>query len=87
MVRVKRLAYGLFEVRSIARWRDYLHLMYGLSLSPSQAADTFEALVDDSGCRLLFREGPADDCVAAGWECGDLEGLRAQIEQSGFHAE
>ena len=86
MTRVKRLAYGLFEVHSIARWRDYLHLMYGLSLQPSQAAGTFEAQVDDSGCRLMFREGPADDCVAAGWECDDLDGLKAQIEQSGFDA-
>ena len=87
MVRVKRLAYGLFEVRSIARWRDYLHLMYGLSLEPSQATGVLEARVDDSGCRLMFRAGPADDCVAAGWECGDLEGLKAQIEQSGFAAQ
>ena len=60
--------------------------MYGLRLSPSQASGVFEALVDDTGCRLLFREGPADDCVAAGWECTDLEGLKVQIKQSGFDA-
>ena len=87
MVRVKRLVYGLYEVRSLDNWRHYLHLMYGLTLQPAQTAGVLEAQVDDTGCRLLFREGPADDCVVTAWECDDLEGLKTQIEQAGFEAQ
>ena len=77
------MPYGVFEVKSLDAWRDYLQLMYGLELAPSRDDAHYEAQIDDTGCRLIFRQGRADDCVAAGWECDDLEGLEAQIEQNG----
>ena len=83
-VRVKRLVYGVFEVRSLRAWRDYLGLLYGLELQPGAADSEFEMVVDDSGCRLVFRESPADDCVAAGWEASDLPALERQIRAAGF---
>jgi hypothetical protein len=79
--------YGRFEVRSIARWRGFLKLMYGLELKPSTRPGELEAAVDGEGSRLLFSEGPAEDLVATGWLCDDLDGLESRIEASGGKAE
>mgnify|MGYP003951542243 CR=1 FL=1 len=87
MVRVKRIVYSLFEVSRLNRWKSYLQIMYGLPLQSSQLPNEYEASVDDTGCRLLFREGSADDVLLAGWECDDLDGLKAQLEHIGAATE
>jgi len=66
MVRVKRIVYSLFEVSRLNRWKPYLQIMYGLPLQNFQLPNEFEAIVDDTGCRLLFREGSTDDVLLAG---------------------
>lgn len=87
MAKVQSVVYGRFEVESIARWREFMELMYGLELKPSTRPGEFEAVVDDAGCRLLFSEGPAEDLVANGWLCDDLDGLAERIEACGGKAE
>ncbi len=67
--KVQSAVYGRFEVKSIARWRRFMELLYGLELKPSTRPGEFEAVVDDAGSRLLFSEGPAEDLVAYGWLC------------------
>ena len=64
--KLKALAYGRFEVKSIPDWRVSLDIMYGLELKPGQRRGEFEVVIDDAGSRLLFAEGPADDLVANG---------------------
>ena len=87
MAKVRSVVYGRFEVRSIARWRDFMRLMYGLELKPSTRPGEFEAVVDEAGSRLLFSEGPADDLLANGWVCDDLPGLKERIEDFGGKAD
>ena len=60
---------------------------YGLELKPSSIPGEYEAVVDDAGARLLFRQGPSDDLMANGWLCRDLEGLKQRLEASGENAE
>jgi hypothetical protein len=81
------VAYGRFEVKNVARWRTFLDLLYGLELRPSDIPGELEAVVDDAGSRLIFTEGPADDLVANGWLCDDLDGLKGRIEAFGARAE
>ena len=58
MAKVNRLAYMLFEVADLDRWRAFMATLYGLELRPVPQCAEYEALVDDAGSRLLFREGP-----------------------------
>lgn len=81
------MAYGRFEVKNLSRWRTFLDLLYGLQLRSSNIPGEFEAVVDDAGSRLIFSEGPADDLVANGWLCDDLDGLKGRIETFGARAE
>jgi hypothetical protein len=85
--KLKALAYGRFEVKSIPDWRVFLDIMYGLELKPAQRRGEFEVVIDDAGSRLLFAEGPADDLVANGWLCDDLDDLKDRIDAVGGRAE
>lgn len=87
MPRVDRLVYALFEVKSLSKWREYMATMYGLKLQPSRRAGEFESVIDSDGCRLIFREGTADDVMCVGWQASDLDGLKAQLAARGSKAE
>ena len=85
MTKLTRLVYPVFEVRNIERWRSFAHEMYGL---PLQSADDHqEMVIDESGCRLIFREGRANDIVALGWETIDLGGLFDRLASEGKNPE
>ncbi len=73
MINTKRLVYLVLEVSNISAWREYLSLMYGLELKTSHNPNEWEVVIDDSGCRVIFLKGKANDCVAAGWEVEDLD--------------
>ena len=79
MAKVNRLAYMLFEVADLDRWRAFIATLYGLELRPVPQSAEYEALVDDAGSRLLFREGPAEDLVAVGWLTDDLDGMHERL--------
>ena len=83
MAKVDRLAYGLFEVANLGKWREFLATVYGLELHPVPESSEHEAVVDADGSRLLFREGPAEDLVAVGWLADDLDGLHDQLSTFG----
>ncbi len=85
--KVKAVVYGRLEVKSIAKWREFMELLFGLKLKPSTRPGEFEAVVDDAGCRMIFSEGPAEDLVAYGWLSDDLDALEQRIEASGEKAE
>jgi 2,3-dihydroxybiphenyl 1,2-dioxygenase len=87
MAKVQSVVYGHFEVKSLASWREFMALMYGLELKPSTKTGEWEGVVDDAGSRLIFSEGPADDLVANGWLCDDLDGLKERIEAAGGKTE
>ena len=83
MAKVNRLSYMLFEVAHLDKWRKFLTTLYGLELRPVPESPEHEALVDDAGSRLLFREGPADDLVAVGWLADDLDGMHERLAACG----
>lgn len=83
MAKVKRLIYALFEVKSIDKWRDHMATMYGLTLKPAARQGEYEAVIDETGCRLLFRQGPANDCISTGYEADNLEGLKTHLDGLG----
>ncbi len=87
MAQVESVIFGRFEVQRLDLWREFMGVFYGLELKPSLMPGEFEAVVDDSGARLLFREGPAEDLIANGWICRDLDGLKARLESCGQRAE
>ena len=83
MAKVNRPSYMLFEVARLDRWRKFLTTLYGLELRPVPESPEHEALVDDAGSRLLFREGPAEDLVAVGWLADDLDGMHDRLAACG----
>ncbi len=87
LAKLRAVVYGRLEVKSIAQWRPFMDVMYGLEIKPAKRSGEFEVVIDDAGSRLLFTEGPADDLVANGWLCDDLDGLKARIEAFGAKAE
>ena len=82
MSKITRLVYPVFEVKDLAKWQVFADNAWGLPLQSSGAGDS-EVVIDESGCRIILRQGKANDIVAAGWECDDLEGLYSSLEQSG----
>lgn len=87
MAKVDRLVYAIFEVKSLPKWREHIATLYGLKLQPSRRVGEFEAVIDAEGCRLIFREGDADDIVGMGWQASDLDGLQTQLAGRGSQAE
>ena len=86
MARADRLAYALFEVANVDRWRAFMATLYGLELHPVPESFEHEAVVDAEGSRLVFREGPAEDLVAVGWLAEDLDGMHERLTMSGADA-
>ena len=83
MAKVNRLAYMLFEVANLDKWRKFLTTLYGLELRPVPQSPEHEAVVDDAGSRLLFRAGPAEDLVGVGWLADDLDGMHERLSAFG----
>ncbi len=83
MAKVSRLAYKLFEVANLEKWREFMATLYGLELRPVPETPEHEAVVDAAGSRLLFREGPAEDLVAVGWLADDLDGMLERLTTFG----
>ena len=87
MTNAKRLVYLVLEVSTISAWREYLLLMYGLELRPSHNPNEYEVVIDDSGCRIIFLKGKANDCVAAGWEVEDLDSCSEYLSNKNYQLE
>lgn len=86
MAKVDRLAYLVFEVGNLDRWRAFMATLYGLELRPVAECSEHEAAVDADGSRLVFREGPAEDLVAVGWLAEDLDGMHERLTAAGANA-
>ena len=78
---VLELGYLGFEVSDLARWRRFATEVLGMTAADSPPDDegraTLRLRIDEAFCRLLLREGPADDCVFAGWRLADDAALAA----------
>lgn len=81
MAKLTRFVYPVFEVKSIDKWREFAAQMYGLPLQA--AGDHYEMVIDESGCRVIFQEGKADDLVAIGWEADDPQALFTKLAEAG----
>ena len=87
MMNAKRLVYLVLEVSNLSAWREYLQLMYGLELKLSHNSNEYELVIDDTGCRIIFLKGKADDCVAAGWEVEDLDLCLNHLSKKNYQSE
>lgn len=83
MARLTRLVYPVFEVKNLARWQQFAQEMYGLPIQSVPGSDAHEMVLDETGCRVVFRQGKADDLVCVGWETDDIGGLFARMSSDG----
>lgn len=84
MSKIARIVYPVFEVKDLSRWAAFADQLWGLPLQKSASGDQREIVFDESGCRLILKEGKADDIVAAGWEAEDLDGLFERLGRAGY---
>ena len=85
MARLTRLVYPVFEVRSLAKWLPFAEHMYGLPVQKAPGTEDHEVVIDGTGCRLILRQGKADDLAGVGWETDELEGLFDQLSADGVN--
>ena len=83
MGKLSRIVYAVFEVKDIQAWEKFADQIWGLPLQPVGSTGDHEVVIDDTGCRIILRQGRANDIVAAGWECGDVDALFHKLDQSG----
>jgi len=83
MARLTRFVYPIFEVKNISKWQRFAEEMYGLPVQPVAGTDDQEIVIDDTGCRLVLRQGKADDLVGAGWEADNIDALFTQMADDG----
>ncbi|MEL1236340.1 MAG: heme-binding protein [Candidatus Neomarinimicrobiota bacterium] len=84
---ISRLIYTVYEVKNLIRWKRFIHTMYGLTLKETNQNNEFEAVVDPTGCRIIFREGKTDDIVAIGFESNSLDNIENSLISNNFIAE
>ncbi len=82
MSKITRIIYPVFEVKDIGKWQSFTDNLYGLPLQKNTADDTYEMVIDDAGCRLIFHEGKTNDIVAAGWETDNIDGLFEALQKA-----
>ena len=85
MARLTRLVYPVFEVRNLAKWRPFAEHMYGLPVQKVAGTEDHEVVIDSTGCRLILRQGKADDLIGTGWETDDLDGLFERMSTEGVN--
>ena len=85
MARLTRLVYPVFEVKSLAKWLPFAEQMYGLPIQRVSGTDDYEVVIDNTGCRLILRQGKADDLVGVGWETDDIDGLFDRLSTDGVN--
>jgi len=85
MAGLTRFVFPVFEVKSLAKWRRFAHQMYGLPIQAVPGAEDHEIVIDETGCRLILRQGKADDLAGAGWETDDIDGPFEQMTADGLH--
>ena len=83
MARITRVVYPVFEVKDIQAWEKFADQLWGLPVQKAGATGDHEIVIDNTGCRIILRQGKANDIVSAGWECDDLDGLFEQLVESG----
>lgn len=85
MVRVKELAYVVYEVSSLADWERFGVDLLGLQAG-TRTADTLTLRTDGKAHRWICVEGPADDVAATGYEVAgdaDLDAIAAALRAAG----
>lgn len=85
MSKLERIVYPIFEVKNIEKWKVFADHLYGLPLQKNKATGNYEMIIDDTGCRLIFRQGKANDIVTAGWQSGDPQELFNKLEAEGHN--
>ncbi|WP_430461523.1 VOC family protein [Thalassolituus sp. LLYu03] len=77
------LGYVVIESRKMDQWRSFLVDGIGLHLAQN-TKELMTFRMDDHACRLVVRNGPAEDVVAFGWELAHistLEVIRSRLKQ------
>ncbi len=85
---IKELAYIAFEVPDLQPWRALLGGILGLQVHEEDGVVI--GRMDGRAARFFVSEGPADDCVAVGWQVDDaiaLDGLVLKLERAGHTVE
>ncbi|MYG12795.1 MAG: hypothetical protein F4171_08345 [Gammaproteobacteria bacterium] len=85
MARLTRLVYPVFEVKNLAKWQPFAEQMYGLPIQSVSGTEDHEVVIDSTGCRLILRQGKADDLVGVGWETDDIDGLFDRLSTDGVN--
>ncbi len=83
MSKVTRILYPVFEVKNIEKWHSFTDALYGLPIQKNDASGEHEIVIDEDGCRIILREGKANDIIAAGWETNNLDGLFDKLSKVG----
>ena len=83
MAKITRIIYPVFEVKDLQSWEKFADQLWGLPIQQVGSTGDHEIVIDDSGCRIILRQGKANDIVAAGWETDDLDGLFDSLNKAG----
>lgn len=76
------LAYLVFQVRDLARWRRFGADMLGLPAAAANDDGTLALRLDDRVHRFILRQGAADDIDALGWEVADQKDFDAAVARA-----
>ena len=73
------LAYLVFQVHDLARWRRFATEMLGLPTAAANGDGALALQLDDRVHRFIVRQGAADDIEALGWEVADQKDFDAVV--------
>ena len=90
MASVKELGYVIIEASDLDAWKEFAVDILGMGVGSETPGQSLGLRFDDRVHRLLITNGPADDMVAIGYDCGDegtLDEIVARLRQDGLAVE